>query len=277
MVNVIAELGINHQGNLELMKDLMLAAKKCGANYLKSQKREPKECLTEEQYNRQYDSVHGFGKTYGEHKENLEFSVSQWKELLAYSQEIEVNLFASVFDITSAKNMHSLGMDLFKIGSGNIHDLELLEEVKSYRKLVIISSGMSTLEELDRAVSIFDNNSDLVIMQCTSAYPCQEQDVHLRVLRLLQERYKFPIGLSGHYVQGNGSIEAAAVALGATWIERHFTLDRTMKGTDQAASLEDSGLLRVIKSIRSIEKALGSPEKKILECEIPVRKKVRGN
>lgn len=273
---MIAELGINHQGKIDLMKKLMLVAKSCGADFVKGQKREPKECLTEEQYNRPYDSIHGFGNTYGEHKENLEFSVTQWQELLDYAKEIDVTLFASVFDITSAQNMRDLGMNIFKVGSGNINDLELLEEVKSYKKLVIISSGMSTLEELDRAVSIFDNNSNLVIMQCTSAYPCREQDVNLRVLTTLQERYKFPVGLSGHYVQGNGSIEAAAVALGASWVERHFTLDRTMKGTDQASSLEDAGLRRVIKSIRSVEKALGSPNKVVLDCELDVRKKVRG-
>lgn len=277
MVNVIAEMGINHQGELAIMKEMMLAAKDCGANYIKGQKREPKECLTEEQYNMPYNSIHGFGKTYGEHKEKLEFSVDQWRQLFDFANEIDIPSFASVFDITSAKNMNKLGMDIFKIGSGNITDLSLLEEVKSYRKLVIISTGMSTLEEIDHAVDVFDNNSDLVIMQCTSAYPCRESNVNLRVLKTLQERYNVPIGLSGHYVQGNGSIESAAVALGATWIERHFTLDRTMKGTDQAASLERAGLRRVIKSIRSVEKALGSPEKRVLECEIPVRSKVRGN
>ncbi len=276
MVSLIAELGINHQGSMETMKELMLTAKNCGADYVKSQKREPKECLTEEQYNRPYDSIHGFGKTYGEHKENLEFSISQWKELLTYSQEIDIPLFASVFDVTSARNMHDLGMDIYKIGSGNIHDFELLEEVKSYRKLILISSGMSTIEEVDRAVDVFDNSSDLVIMHCTSAYPCAETDVNLNVMTTLKERYKRPIGLSGHYVQGNGSIESAAVALGATWIERHFTLDRTMKGTDQASSLEDTGLRRVIKSIRSVEDALGSAEKKVLDVELEVRKKVRG-
>ena len=277
MVNVVAELGINHQGNINLMKEMMLAAKKCGANYIKGQKREPNECLTEKQYKRPYNSIHGFGKTYGKHKEKLEFSVNQWSELFNFAKEIDIPLFASVFDITSAKNMNKLGMDIFKIGSGNITDLNLLEEVESYRKLTIISTGMSTIEEIDRAVDVFDNNSDLVIMHCTSTYPCRESDINLRVLKTLQERYKGPVGLSGHYVQGNGSIEAAAVALGATWIERHFTLDRTMKGTDQAASLEDAGLSRVIKSIRSVEKALGSPEKRVLECEIPVREKVRGN
>ncbi len=276
MVKVIAELGINHQGNMDLMKELMLTAKNCGTDYVKSQKREPKECLTEDQYNRPYDSIHGFGKTYGEHKENLEFSVLQWKELLTYSQQIGIALFASVFDVTSAQNMRDLGMDMFKIGSGNINDLNLLEEVNSYRKLVLISSGMSTLEELDSAVDVFDSNTDLIIMHCTSAYPCKERDVNLRVLTTLKDRYKLPIGLSGHYVQGNGSIESAAIALGATWIERHFTLDRTMKGTDQASSLEDSGLRRVIKSIRSVENALGSSEKKVLDCELDVRKKVRG-
>ena len=276
MVKFIAEIGINHQGNLDTMKDMMLRAKECGADYVKSQKREPKECLTKEQYNRPYTSMHSFGETYGEHKEFLEFSLDEWKDLYDYAKKIDVILFASVFDLTSAKKMNEIGMDLYKIGSGEVTNLELLEEVSSYGKKIIMSTGMSTIQEIDAAYNILKNN-DLILMHCTSAYPCDEKDVNLNGILTLQERYKVPIGLSGHYMQGSGAIESAAVAMGATWLERHFTLDRSMKGTDQVASLEDVGLIKVIKSIRSIERALGSKEIKVLECEKSVREKVRGN
>ena len=274
-VKVIAEIGINHQGSLELMKDMMVAAKGCGVDYVKSQKREPKVCLTEEQYNRPYESLHSFGKTYGEHKENLEISLVQWKKLISFAKEIDVKMFMSVFDTVSANNMNNLGMDLFKIGSAEVTKLELLEEVKSFGKPIILSTGMSTIEEIDKAVDVL-RGSELTLMHCTSAYPCDEADVNLNVIKTLQDRYNIPIGLSGHYKQGSGAIESAAVAMGARWIERHFTLDRTMKGTDQSASLEPAGMMRVVKSIRSIERSLGSSEKTVLDCEKPIREKCRG-
>ena len=138
-VNIIAEIGINHQGNIDLMKDMMVKAKDCGVDYVKSQKREPKVCLTEEQYNRPYDSPHSFGKTYGEHKENLEFSLSQWEELFEFAEEINVKMFMSVFDNVSANKMNELGVDLFKIGSAEVTKLDLLEEVKSFNKPIIVS------------------------------------------------------------------------------------------------------------------------------------------
>jgi sialic acid synthase len=275
MIKIIAELGINHQGNIDTMKKMMNSAKDCGANFVKSQKREPKECLSAEQYNRPYDSINSFGKTYGEHKEFLEFSIEEWKHLMDYADEIGIKLFASVFDITSAQKINSLGVEMFKVGSGEVVKLELLEEIASYNKLIIMSTGMSTLAEIDAAFEIIKKN-EVVLMQTTSTYPCDEKDVNLRVLKTYLDRYKVPVGLSGHYIQGSGAIEAAAVGMGATWFERHFTLDRTMKGTDQVASLEDSGLTRVIKSVRSAEIALGNSEKSVCDSELQVRKKVRG-
>lgn len=274
-VNIIAEIGINHQGNFELMKKMMLAAKKCGVDYVKSQKREPRVCLTEEQYNRVYDSPNSFGKTYGEHKENLEFSVEQWEELQKYAEKINVKMFMSVFDEVSADKMNEMGMELFKIGSAEVTKLSLLEQVKSFNKPIIISSGMSTIEEIDTAIDVL-KGSDVTLMQCTSSYPSKETEVHLNVLKTYQDRYNIPVGLSGHYVNGSGAIEAAAVALGAKWIERHFTLDRTMKGTDQSASLEKIGMQNVVKSVRVVERALGGFNKQVLKSEIPIREKCRG-
>lgn len=273
-VNVIAEIGINHQGNFELMKKMMVAAKKCNVDYVKSQKRDPKTCLTEEQYNRPYENPHSFGATYGEHKKNLELSLTEWKDLFSFAKEIDIKMFMSVFDIVSAENMNSLGVELFKIGSAEVTKLPLLERLKSFGKPIILSTGMSTIEEIDIAVNTL-RESDLTLMHCTSAYPCEDTDVNLNVITTLQNRYNLPVGLSGHYNQGSGAIESAAIALGSRWIERHFTLDRTMKGTDQSSSLEPTGMARVVKSIRSVEKALGSKNKVVLECEQPAREKFR--
>lgn len=274
-VNVIAEIGINHQGDINLMKKMMLSAKKCGVDYVKSQKREPKLCLTKEQYNRSYDSPNSFGSTYGEHKEALEFSEEQWKDLFLFSKQNDINLFSSVFDHVSATMMNDQGVKLFKIGSAEVGKLDLLYHVKSFNKPIIISTGMSTIGEIDKAVEVL-RGSELTIMHCTSAYPCKEDDVNLNVIKTLKERYSLPVGLSGHYVQGSGAIECAAVALGVSWVERHFTLDRTMKGSDQSSSLEPTGLERVVKSIRSVERAMGDCNKTILECEKPARMKFKG-
>jgi len=184
-------------------------------------------------------------------------------------------MFMSVFDEVSADKMNNLGMELFKIGSAEVTKLSLLEQVKSFNKPIIISSGMSTIEEIDKAIDVL-KGSDVTLMQCTSSYPSKETEVHLNVLKTYQDRYKIPVGLSGHYVNGSGAIEAAAVALGAKWIERHFTLDRTMKGTDQSASLEKIGMQNVVKSVRVVERALGGFNKQVLKSEIPIREKCRG-
>ena len=274
-VNVIAEIGINHQGDIDLMKTMMLAAKECGVDYVKSQKREPKLCLTEEQYDKPYDSPNSFGKTYGEHKEALEFSENEWIELFGFAAKNDIKLFASVFDVLSTSMMDSLGAELFKIGSAEVSKLELLEHIREFNKPIILSTGMSTIEEIDSAVDVL-RGTDLTIMHCTSAYPCKEEDVNLNIIKTLSDRYSLPVGLSGHYVQGSGAIESAAAAMGATWIERHFTLDRTMKGSDQSSSLEPTGMSRVVKSIRSVERAMGNFQKTILECEKPARIKFKG-
>jgi N-acetylneuraminate synthase len=270
---IIAEIGINHQGSVELFKKMIVEAKRAGADAVKGQKREPKECLDEQQYNRPYDSPHAFGRTYGEHKEALEIDRDGWAELLEFADQCGITLFASVFDLTSARTMRDLGVDMIKIGSAEVTKLELLEEVASYRLPTFLSTGMSTLEEIDRAVEVV-RKTQLTIMHTTSCYPCDLENLNLRVIGTLQERYGLPVGFSSHYA-GVGGIDCAAVALGAVAIERHFTLDRTMKGTDQAASLEPHGLETLVRYVRAVEKALGSPEKRLLECEQAVRAKTR--
>ena len=162
---IIAEIGINHQGNFELMKQMMIAAKGCGVDYVKSQKREPKVCLTEEQYSRPYDNPNSFGKTYGEHKENLEFTQEQWKQLFKFANDIDIKLFLSVFDEVSAQGMNDLNQDLYKIGSAEVTKLPLLEQVKGFNKPIILSTGMSTIEEIDKAVDVL-KGSELTLMHC---------------------------------------------------------------------------------------------------------------
>jgi sialic acid synthase SpsE len=272
---IIAEIGNNHQGNIELFKKMIVRAKECGVDAVKSQKREPKECLTSEQYNRPYEGPHSFGETYGKHREALELSRAEWTEAMRLADDLGFPLFASVFDITSARFMKDLAVEMIKIGSAEVTKLELLEEVAGYSLPVLMSTGMSTLEEIDKAVEIFKaNKADLTLMHCTSCYPCAYEDINLRIIPELEKRYNVPVGFSGHH--SSVAIDAASVAMGAVAVERHFTLDRTMKGTDHAASLEPEGMKKVVKYIRATKLAMGSPEKRILECEKPIRLKCRG-
>ena len=272
-VNIIAEIGINHQGNLDLMKDMMIAAKGCGVDYVKSQKREPKVCLTKEQYKRPYDSPHSFGKTYGEHKENLELSLVQWKKLFRFANEIGIKIFMSVFDTVSANNMNNLGMDLFKIGSAEVTKLELLEEVKDFNKPIILSTGMSTIEETDEAVKILQG-TDFALLHCNSTYPAPLKDLNLKCIQTLKERYGCEVGYSGHEFRLGTSV--ACVYLGASIIERHITLDRTMWGSDHLSSVEPQGLIKLVKGIRELETAYGDGIKKVTKDEEKIRKKLRG-
>jgi sialic acid synthase SpsE len=272
-VVIIAEMGINHQGNLDLARKLIAGAKSAGADWVKGQKRCIREYLTPEQYDRPYDSPHAFGPTYGLHKEALEFSQDQWRELFQFAEDVGIPIFTSVMDITSARQMRELGMEMFKIGSGELNKWELLKEIRSYGKPILLSTGMSTLEEIRKAVDIL-KGADVTLMHCTSVYPCPSKLLNLRVIPTLIKEFALPVGFSGHH--SSVGEDLAAVALGACVVERHFTIDRTMKGTDQAASLEPTGMNSLVRHVRAVEEALGSAEKVVLPEEVAVRKKVRG-
>jgi len=276
-VNIIAEMGINHCGDMKLAKKIIRAAAKCGVNFIKGQKRTPSECLTEEQYKRPYDNPNSFGKTYGEHKEALEFSKEQWNELFIYAKSKGLEIFNTVFDINSANEMEELGQQIYKFGSAETSKHELIKHVMTFNKPIIISTGMCTMEEVRETMDILKSHtSDVIIMQCTSTYPCDEADVNLNVLNTYAVEFPWSqIGLSGHFRSANGGVEAGAVALGATWLERHFTTDRTMKGSDQSASLEQVGMKRVCDTVRNVEEALGTNKKYVLECEEGARKKYK--
>jgi len=193
--------------------------------------------------------------------------------MLAYAKQLDVEFFASPWDVPSAHLLDEIGCELFKIPSAALTDDALLSTVASFKKSVILSTGMSNLDEIDRAVATL-KDVDLYLLQCTSAYPAAFDAINLRAMQTLAERYGCRVGLSGHH--RGIAVDAAAVALGAKVLERHFTLDRTWKGTDHAASLEPPGLSRLVRDVRAIEAALGDGKKDLLPCEIPARNKLRG-
>ncbi|MCC6748471.1 MAG: N-acetylneuraminate synthase family protein [Deltaproteobacteria bacterium] len=270
---VIAEIGQNHQGDLSIARELVRTAKLCGADAVKSQKRDIRTLLTPEEYAKPYDSPHSFGKTYGEHREALELSREAHAELLAYANELGLEYFCSPWDVPSARLLHEIGTPLFKVPSAALTQHALLRELASYRKPIILSTGMSTLDEIDAAVGVL-SGAELYLMQCTSAYPATFDSINLRAVPTLAERYERPVGLSGHHK--GIAVDAAAVALGARLLERHFTLDRTWRGTDHAASLEPTGLSRLVRDVRAVETSMGDGVKRLQECELASRAKLRG-
>jgi len=271
-IYVIAEIGNNHQGDPAIARELIRAAKICGADAVKSQKRDIGTLLSPEEYRRPYEGRHSFGATYGEHREALELSSEDWADMFAYAAEIGIDFFASPWEVNSADMLFDLGCPLFKVPSAVVTDRPLLERIAAFGRPVILSTGMSTLEEIDAAVKVL-TDTELYVLQCTSSYPAAFDTVNLNVMPALAARYKRPVGLSGHH--RGIAVDAAAVALGARVIERHFTLDRTWKGTDHAASLEPPGLEKLVRDIRAVERAMGTSRKQVQECERSARAKLR--
>jgi sialic acid synthase len=269
---IICELSCNHQGDLDLAKELIAEAKRCGADFVKMQKRDigsiPQEIMI-----RRYEGPHSFGHTYGEHRAALEFDRDQWFELAAFCREVGIGFFATPFDVPSAEFLvNDLGCEYIKMGSSQIHDPLMTHWFSNrIKSKIIMSTGMICFGEV---VNLISKISPTVLMQTTSAYPCPETDVNLLVIKDFVGMAP-EVGLSGHYVAGNGAIEAAAVALGATWIERHFTLDRSARGTDHAASLEPIGLTNVVKAVRAVERSLGDGRKKFEKCEMSTWEKIK--
>lgn len=261
MTNIVAEIGCNHQGKPEIAKRLIDAAAECGVNWIKLQKRN---IVERGDWDKEYNSIHSFGKTYYEHRKALELVDVAWWELKDYAERRGLGFFATPFDVESISFLKGLGVQYIKVPSPLNNNTGFLEVVKNSEIKSIFSTGMLTLKDIESSVGVL---SPHVVMQTTTCYPCPVEQVNLNVLVKLSKAFKGQIGLSGHYVSGNGAIEAAAVALGATWIERHFTLDRTWKGTDHSASLEPAGLKTVVKAIRTVERALGTGKKRIMPCE----------
>ena len=250
MVKIISEIGINHNGSMELCKKLIMLSKVAGADYVKIQKRNPDVCVPEHQKVKRKNTPWG-EMSYLEYKYKVEFSEEQIKELCEYSKSLGIEFFASVWDVDSARLMAKY-TTIAKLGSASITDTELCRVTRELFDYVIISTGMSTEEEVEAAVAASQPD---VIMHTNSTYPCPVEDLNLRYIEHLTSKYgeKAEIGWSGHEY---GLVTSfAAVAMGATWVERHVTLDRNMWGSDQKSSIEPSGLIKLVKGIRDIEQA----------------------
>jgi sialic acid synthase SpsE len=269
----IAEAGVNHNGSAELAAKLIDVAAECGADAVKFQKRTVRDILVAAALDKPYLTPTSLGATYGEHREKLELSEDDFFALADHARVRGITLLASAWDMTSADFLDRLGIPAFKIASADCTNLPLVEYIARKGKPVLLSTGMSDMAEVEEAVATVRRHSDqLVLFQCTSTYPCDNDQINLRVIQTYRERFRCVVGYSGHE-RGLAPSEAA-VALGADVIERHFTIDRTMIGPDHAASLEPSGLQRLVRNIRNIEKALGSPDKRIVEAERTVRQRL---
>ncbi|MBI2055487.1 MAG: N-acetylneuraminate synthase family protein [Candidatus Sungbacteria bacterium] len=271
---IVAEIGVNHNGDAELAKKLIASAAECGADAVKSQKRTVEDILIRSALEKPYDSPTALAPTYGEHRNKLELGEDAWEALRDFAADRNVIFFASVWDKKSADFLELLGAPAYKIASADLTNLPLLEHIAEKKKPIIMSTGMSTLEEIDEAVeTILPRNKDLILMHTVSDYPCAEDKVNLRMIGVLKNRYGLPVGYSGH--ETGIAIAVAARALGAAVIEKHFTLDRAMPGPDHASSLEPEGPRREVKYIRvAIDPAMGDGLKRITENELKARAKL---
>ncbi|RKN80008.1 N-acetylneuraminate synthase family protein [Ulvibacterium marinum] len=279
---IIAEIGCNHKGDMKIAKELINMAKIFGnANAVKFQKRNNRELLTEEQYNAPHPNpINSYGETYGAHREFLEFDVNQHRELKDYCEEVGITYSTSVWETISAKEMASLEPDFIKIPSACNNNFEMLGWLcDNYLGEIHISTGMTTKDEIEILVDFFEERGrgkDLVVYNCTSGYPVPFEDICLLDILKLREKYAEKvksIGFSGHHL--GIAVDVAAFTLGAHIIERHFTLDRTWKGTDHAASLEPMGLRKLCRDLRATHKALTYKQKDILDIEKVQRDKLK--
>lgn len=279
---LIAEIGCNHKGDFNLAKQLILNAKECGADVAKFQKRNNKLLLSEEQYNAPHPNpANSYGETYGAHREFLEFSLEQHVELKKYCDEIGIIYCTSVWDEISAREIIKLNPSFIKVPSACNNNYELLAILRDeYNGEVHISTGMTTLDEIESTILFFESKNEsqnkVVLYACTSGYPVPFEDISLLEITRLKEKYERrvkSIGFSGHHL--GIAVDIAAYVLGALWIERHFTLDRTWKGTDHAASLEPSGLKKLARDLKAVNKALTYKAKEILDIEEVQRKKLK--
>jgi sialic acid synthase len=264
---VIAEIGHNHQGSLDKARELFREAKLAGAHAVKLQKRDNRGLYTRAAYERPYDNENSFGATYGEHREFLEFGEHEYRELKAYAAELGVDFFATAFDVASADFLATLDVPAYKIASGDLKSTPLLKHVARFGKPMVVSTGGSQLDDVQRAYdTIMPINPQLAILQCTAGYPAAFEELDLRVISTYRER--FPGAVIGFSSHDNGiAMPVAAYMLGARIVEKHFTLNRAMKGTDHAFSLEPVGLRKLVRDLDRTYKAMGDGVKKVYESE----------
>lgn len=270
---IIAEIGINHNGDLTIAKKLIESAKKSGFDAVKFQKRNIETVYTKAELDKPRESP--WGRTTREQKDGLEFGKKEYDEINNYCESLKIQWFASAWDTKSLNFLDNYNLKYQKVASAMITNIEFLESLSKRKKYTFISTGMSDFKVIDKAVEIFNKNDcKFELMHSVSAYPCPEDQLNLNLIPIMRERYGCNVGYSGHESSVSPSI--IAVSLGATSLERHITLDRSMYGSDQAASLEEKGFNELISIVRKIPIVVGSSkEKKILECEEPVAKKLR--
>ena len=267
---VIAEIGINHNGDLDVAKRLISVAVAAGCDAVKFQKRTIDVVYSQEELGRPRESP--FGTTNGELKYGLEFEQEEFDELDAYCRAVKIPWFASCWDENAVDVIAKYDVPCFKIASASLTDDSLLRHTRAIGKPIILSTGMSTYDQIDHAVDVL-GKEDLLIMHSCSTYPAYYEELNLKVIPAMAERYGVPIGYSGHETGLSSSV--AAAVLGACAIERHITLDRAMWGSDQAASLEPNGIQRLVRDLRLVERSMGDGEKRVFEREIPIMKKLR--
>jgi N-acetylneuraminate synthase/sialic acid synthase len=265
---VIAEIGHNHQGSLETAREMFKVAKESGADAVKLQKRDNRELYTKAGYEKPYENPNSYGETYGEHREFLEFGREEYQELLDYAREIEVTMFSTAFDFSSADFLANLDMPAFKLASGDLKNIPLLTHIAQFQKPMILSTGGGTMEDVNRAYdAIMPINQQLCLLQCTAGYPAEFDELNLRVITTFRERFPdITVGLSSH---DNGiAMAIAAYMLGARVVEKHFTLNHTWKGTDHAFSLEPIGFRKLTRDLARLKVAIGDGVKRTYDSEV---------
>jgi N-acetylneuraminate synthase len=268
---IIAEIGLNHNGDLKLAKQLIDVAALFGCDAVKFQKRTPELCVPRDQWDKERDTPWG-RMTYIEYRHRIEFGAAEYEQIDAHCRQKGIHWFASCWDEPSVDFMERFDPPCYKIASASLTDEKLLARKVRTGKPLILSTGMSTMAEIERAVASLPKER-LILLHATSTYPCKPAEINLRMLKTLRDKFDVPVGYSGH--ETGLQISIAAAALGAVAIERHITLDRAMWGTDQAASVEPSGLQRLVRDVRVIEQALGDGKKRVYESELPIRAKLR--
>ena len=271
-VYIIAEIGINHNGSLNMAKKLIDGAVFAGCDAVKFQKRTPEISTPMDQWNLERDTPWG-RMTYIDYRRKIEFGLNEFTEIDSYCKQKGIHWFASAWDECAVDFIEQFSPVAFKLASATITDIELMRKIRNTGKPVILSSGMSSMDQIEQAISLLDFEK-LLLAQSTSTYPCKLNELNLMVIRSFLKKYNtIPIGYSGH--ETGLATTYAAVALGASFIERHITLDRALWGTDQAASVEIGGMFRLVKDIRDIEKAMGDGKKVVYESEKSAQKKLR--
>jgi N-acetylneuraminate synthase len=268
---IIGEIGINHNGDLEVAKQLIDLAKWAGVDAVKFQKRTPELAVPKDQRDKMRETPWGY-ISYMDYRYKVEFEEEQYREIDAHCKAKGIDWFVSAWDEPSVDFMEAFDPSCYKIPSASLTDHKLLSHIKATGRPIILSTGMSTIEEINETMALLGNDN-VMLTHATSTYPCDPEELNLQMIQTLKDSFPVPVGYSGHEV--GLVLSAVAVAMGACLIERHITLDRSMWGSDQAASVEPGGLQKLVKYIRVTEKSMGDGVKKVYESEMPSREKLR--